>query len=234
LPRVTAFLTAAGIARALLGALAVTALDAALLGLGLGGLGALLRHPRALALLAAWAVGGVVLALLRPVRTHDPLEVRRDPAFAMAGLFFIPLLTPAFSAWTERTGLWPLPGGAALGWAGVVLSAAGFAVRIAAMARLGSRFSPLVAVQKSHTLETGGPYAWVRHPGYLGAWLTTLGAVLAFGSGPGLAPALLMLLILQDRVRREDEVLERHFGDQFRHYRARTGALLPRRFGTGS
>jgi protein-S-isoprenylcysteine O-methyltransferase Ste14 len=214
--------------RVILGALAVTAIDAALLALALGGVVPLLGHARALALLAAWGVGGIVLGLLRPVRTHDPIEVRNDPPLVMVALFFIPLLTPPLAAWGERAAMWPLPGGAALEWGGVVLSAAGFAVRIAAMARLGSRFSPLVAVQKTHALETGGPYAFVRHPGYLGSWLTTFGAALAFGNAVGIPFALAMLLVLLARVRREDEMLERHFGETFRVYRARTGGLLPR------
>jgi len=54
------------------GALAVTALDALLLLAALGGMRALLGHTRALALLAVWAVGGIVLALLRPVRCTSP------------------------------------------------------------------------------------------------------------------------------------------------------------------
>jgi protein-S-isoprenylcysteine O-methyltransferase Ste14 len=217
-----------GALRAVLGALAVTALDAALLALALGGVAALLAHTRALTLLAAWGVGGVILGLLRPVRTHDPIEVRADPPLVMAALFFIPLLTPPLAAWAERAGAWPLPGGMAIAWCGVALSAAGFAVRILAMARLGSRFSPLVAVQRSHALETRGPYAWVRHPGYLGSWLTTLGAALAFGNAVALPFAFAMLLVLRARARREEDVLERHFGEAYRSYRARTGGLLPR------
>jgi protein-S-isoprenylcysteine O-methyltransferase Ste14 len=211
-----------------LGALAVTALDAVLLGFALGGAGALLHHARALALLAVWAVGGITLALIQPVRTHDPVEVRADPPVILLALFFIPLLTPPLSAWAARAMLWPMPGGEPLRWTGVLVSAAGLAVRIAAMARLGSRFSPLVAVQRAHALETGGLYARIRHPGYLGAWLVTLGACLAFGSAASLPLPAIMLAVLAARVRREELVLEEHFGEEYRRYRARTGALMPR------
>jgi len=213
--------------RLLAGALAATALEAALLALGVGGPGALLAHPRALTLVAVWGVAAIVLAWLRPVRTHDPLEVRPDRG-AMVALFLIPLATPALAAWSERAGLWPLPGGIALRWAGVGVVAAGLAIRIAAMARLGSRFSPLVSIQREHVLETGGPYARVRHPGYLGAWLATLGAVLAFGSGPALALAVAFLALLNARAGHEERLLEDHFGDAWRAYRERSGRLFPR------
>jgi len=213
--------------RLLAGALVATALDAALLALGLGGLRALVADPRAISLIVVWGVSGQILAWLRPVRGHDPVEVRPDRG-AMIALFLIPLLAPALAAWSERAGLWPLPGGTWLHGAGIVLTAAGLAIRIVAMARLGSRFSPLVSIQRAHALETGGPYARVRHPGYLGAWLATLGAVLAFGTAPALLAPAAFLVLLEARARREERLLEQHFGDAWRAYRSRTGRLFPR------
>src|SRR5262245_31949437 len=180
-------------------ALLVTALDALLLALALGGLAALAAHPRALTLLALWAIGGVTLALLRPVRGHEAVAVERDGPFVLLLLFLIPLLTPPLAALSERLGVGPLPGGGALRWTGVALSGAGLAVRIAAMAQLGSRFSPLVAVQREHALETRGLYARIRHPGYLGAWLASLGGALAFGSAPALPLVAVMGLLLWRR-----------------------------------
>jgi protein-S-isoprenylcysteine O-methyltransferase Ste14 len=118
---------------------------------------------------------------------------------------------------------WPL----AVSWTGIALTAAGLWLRIAAMVRLGPRFSPLVAVQREHVLETSGPYAHVRHPGYLGALLTCLGGALAFGSAAALPLVALMLAAQLARVRREERVLAEHFGERWRAYAARTGALLP-------
>ena len=209
-------------------ALVVTALDAALLALALGGLAPLLAHPRALALLALWALGAVTLALLRPVRGHDAATVERDPPFVLLALFLLPLLTAPIAALGERIALWPLPGGAPLRWFGVALSGAGLAVRIAAMAQLGSRFSPLLAVQREHALETRGLYARIRHPGYAGAWLASLGGALAFGSALALPLVAGMGLLLWSRAGREESMLERHFGDEYRSYRARTGRFVPR------
>jgi protein-S-isoprenylcysteine O-methyltransferase Ste14 len=76
-------------------------------------------------------------------------------------------------------------------------------------------------------LETRGLYAWIRHPGYLGAWLASLGAALAFGSGPALAPVLLFGALMAERARREEALLEEHFGEAWRRHRARTGGFLP-------
>jgi protein-S-isoprenylcysteine O-methyltransferase Ste14 len=110
----------------------------------------------------------------------------------------------------------------------VALVAAGLTLRIAAMAQLGPRFSPLVAVQAEHALETRGLYARIRHPGYLGAWLAALGAVLTFGSALGLVPLALFSLLIGGRVRKEEALLATRFGEAWRDYRAHSGAFLPR------
>jgi protein-S-isoprenylcysteine O-methyltransferase Ste14 len=202
-------------------------LDAALLAVGVGGVGALLRHPRALALLGTWIAAYPVLTVLRPPRTRDHARVKPDPVVLLL-LTAIPVVTPVLSALGERHGLWPLPGGGVLRWGGVALSAGGFALRIAAMKQLGTRFSPLVALERGHALETSGVYARMRHPGYLGAWLGNLGIVLAFGSGAALALVALMAWAYVARIRPEEALLEQHFGAAWRDYRARAGMFLPR------
>jgi len=214
-------------ARALLISLTVLVFDFALLALGVGGLAPLLHHPRALALFATWLIATPALALLRPVRSQDPVATQPDRG-VMLVLFLIPLVTPMLSALAERSGAWLLPGGAALRWSGVALSAAGLALRILAMRQLGSRFSPLAAVQREHALETGGIYGTVRHPGYLGAWICSLGVVLAFGSALTLPLLALMGLALGRRVALEEGLLERRFGGEFQAYRARVGGFVPR------
>src|SRR5262245_16807364 len=209
-------------------ALIVTvALEGALLAWGLGGFAAIVRHPLALALLAIWGVAGVTLSVTRPVRGQDIVTSEKDP-LAMLALALLPLATPGVAAWGGRLHVWPLPAPELLGWAGVALSAIGLWIRVGAMRQLGVRFSPFLAVQREHALETRGWYARVRHPGYLGAILASWGAAIAFGSALAIPLALAMTLFLADRVRREEKLLEQHFGDDWRAYARRTGALLPR------
>ena len=215
-------------ARAIAGALGVTALDALLLIAALGSAQNLIAHRRALALLAVWTAGGIVLALLRPVRVHAPTVLEHEPRFLLVALLAVPLLTPPVAALGERFGLLPWFAYAALEWTGVAAVAIGLGVRIAAMTRLGSRFSPLVTVQRDHVLETRGIYSRIRHPGYSGALLACAGAMLAFGSALALPLVVVFAALLRARVAREETLLEQHFGDEFRRYRERTGELLPR------
>ena len=213
---------------ATLGALAVVALNALLLVLAMGSVASLRANPRALTLLAVWALGGITLALLQPVRRHDPVALKQESKFSLIMLLVLPLLTAPVAALGERLALFPDFARPAFEWSGVALVAIGLAVRITGMATLGSRFSPLVAVQQDHELETRGIYAVVRHPGYLGALLACAGAMVAFGSALALPLVASFAGLLQARIAREEVLLEQHFGDAFRDYRRRTGGLWPR------
>ncbi|MFN8589067.1 MAG: isoprenylcysteine carboxylmethyltransferase family protein [Candidatus Eisenbacteria bacterium] len=204
-----------------------SALEAALLALGLGGFEPLVRDPRALALVAIFALTGLALTARQPARARDANEKRPDP-LPMAVLFLVPLVTPMIAAYGARHALFTLPHANTVSWCGVALVAVGLAVRVSAMHQLGSRFSPLVSLQHEHELETSGLYGVVRHPGYLGALLANLGCALAFGSALALPLLALMFAAQLARIRAEEALMAARFGDAWRTYSRRTGALLPR------
>ena len=84
-------------------------------------------------------------------------------------------------------------------------------------------------IQKNLRLATVGPYAFVRHPLYLGGLLIGLGLTLA--GGHWIWPTTFLLFyarMYSATIGYEEEQLERLFGDDFRAYRARVPRLLPR------
>jgi protein-S-isoprenylcysteine O-methyltransferase Ste14 len=76
-------------------------------------------------------------------------------------------------------------------------------------------------------LVTSGLYGIIRHPSYLGLFVSVLGWGLAFRSGVGVAIAVLMLLVLLARIKAEERLLSETFGAEYDAYRARTWRLLP-------
>lgn len=221
--------------RALFLTLVALLIEATLLAFALGGVPALLGHVPAMALVAVWAASNFTLAVLRPVGPQDVARQVADAPLVMVTLFFVPLLAAPVSALGERldlaTGPWralPTEAATAIVWSGVALAAIGLAIRIAAMRRLGARFSPRIALQRAHALETGGLYARIRHPGYLGAMLATLGGVLAFRSMLAWPLLALMYVAESARARREESLLEEHFGAAYRAYLRRSGRFLPK------
>jgi protein-S-isoprenylcysteine O-methyltransferase Ste14 len=113
-------------------------------------------------------------------------------------------------------------------WAGVGLCVLGLVVRAWGMLTLGASYTRTLRTAAGQPLVTGGPYRWVRHPGYAGSIAVWVGAALAFHSWlAAVAVAILMLLAYGWRVRTEERMLTAHFGDAYRDYAAHTSRLFP-------
>ncbi len=71
-------------------------------------------------------------------------------------------------------------------------------------------FEPTVRIQseRGHTVIDTGPYAFVRHPGYVGGFFMAMGTALALGSLWALLPAGLSCLLLILRTQWEDQTLQ--------------------------
>lgn len=118
--------------------------------------------------------------------------------------------------------------GAELQVAGLVLIVLGFGIFLWAMAS-NRFFSSFVRIQtdRGHIVETGGPYRYVRHPGYFGALLTYLASPLALASLWTFIPSALMLVLFVFRTALEDRTLQaelRGYAEYARRVRYR---LLP-------
>ena len=72
-------------------------------------------------------------------------------------------------------------------------------------------FEPSVRIQtdRDHHVITTGPYAFVRHPGYVSGALLAVGIALALGSLWALLPAALVGVLLVIRTNLEDATLQR-------------------------
>jgi len=92
---------------------------------------------------------------------------------------------------------------------------------------LGDNFSQDIAIKKEHHLVTNGPFKFIRHPQYLSQFLMDLGGAAATLSFI-LAPlALIQIPFLFMRASMEDKLLEKHFGENFRSYKKKTGMIIP-------
>ena len=94
--------------------------------------------------------------------------------------------------------------------AGLVGYAAAITVMLWAM-RTNRFFSSVIRLQRDrgHQTITGGPYRFVRHPGYTGMIAALLCAGLALGSWLALVPAFGAVLLFLRRTINEDRMLRR-------------------------
>lgn len=111
---------------------------------------------------------------------------------------------------------------------GLLLYAAGSALFLYAMAS-NRFFSSVSRTQRDRVQspQTGGPYRWIRHPGYAGACLQLAAIPAALGSAAGAAPALAGILLFVIRTRLEDGMLARELPGYADYARKVRGRLLP-------
>jgi protein-S-isoprenylcysteine O-methyltransferase Ste14 len=167
----------------------------------------------------AWVYLGCYVGLiaLTALVVRDPelfaerARIRRDVKWwdkvigVLFGIFGLGLLAVAA---LEARLAWSPPMPTALALAGLIVFVLGFGLSTWAMAA-NRFFSSQVRIQieRGHTVATGGPYRFVRHPGYVGFIVGALGSALLLGSRWALLPAALSAALVVVRTALEDRTL---------------------------
>jgi protein-S-isoprenylcysteine O-methyltransferase Ste14 len=179
----------------------------------------------------------------RPRTTRDWRSFGAFTAFLVAlftEMYGFPLTIYLLSGWLQRrypgldllrhdTGhLWET----LLGWRGDphlnplhllsnVLIGAGFVL-------LAVAWRVLLAAQQTRQLATTGPYAYVRHPQYVGFILIMLGFLLQWPTLLTLVMFPILVWMYVRLARREEREVRAEFSDAYAHYAAATPAFFPR------
>jgi protein-S-isoprenylcysteine O-methyltransferase Ste14 len=169
---------------------------------------------------------------LRSLRTRERLDRRQEGWLILVSLRLSGLaMAVATIAYCFRPGLieWAqvsLP--IAVRWAGAPLALGGAALFAATLRTLGANLTDTVVTREAHTLVTGGPYRWVRHPFYLSALLGGLGTALLSASLLIFGATLVVHALLVLRTPIEERHLAARFGEPYEDYRRRVPAFWPR------
>jgi protein-S-isoprenylcysteine O-methyltransferase Ste14 len=92
---------------------------------------------------------------------------------------------------------------------------------------LGKMWASIAAVKKDHQLVTNGPYRITRHPIYTGILGMILGSALSTGEGSIFLGFLAALLVFLNRIRIEEQLMTKTFGDEYLQYKKRVPRLMP-------
>lgn len=93
---------------------------------------------------------------------------------------------------------------------------------------IASAWRVLYEAQKTHTLATTGPYAYIRHPQYAGFILIMFGFLLQWPTLVTLIMFPVLVTMYVKLARREEREVMAEFGESYRRYLARTPAFIPR------
>jgi protein-S-isoprenylcysteine O-methyltransferase Ste14 len=161
-----------------------------------------------------WTLGTIIFIL--PVNPQMLAERSRPHAggkkwdMVMVGLMGVFLLAAYVIACLDvRFGWAPaLPMAAQI--VGAVVAAIGYDILLVWSMIANAYFTAIIRIQtdRQHTVATGGPYRFVRHPGYAGTILAHLAAPFLLGSRWALIPAILVAIVMIVRTALEDKTLQ--------------------------
>ncbi len=160
-----------------------------------------------------WTLGTVIFILpvnpemlaerSRPknMKTWDKILLTLMGIFMMA-LYVIPALDFRLG-WSEDLPMW-------LQIAGLVVAVVGYDIILVWSMVVNAFFVATVRIQtdRDQQVISHGPYAFVRHPGYLGTILMNIAAPFLLNSLLALLPALGVAAVLAVRTRLEDDTLQ--------------------------
>jgi len=168
----------------------------------------------------------------RARQTGETIARRREGALfvLLRAVFALPLfaailaylINPASMSWSHfRAPDW-------VRWIGVATGLLAIPSARWLFRNLGRNVSETVLTKADHSLVTTGPYQWVRHPLYTtgGALLVAVGLIAANWFILLLATAAVVLVRVLVVPREERELIAK-FGDDYRRYKQRTGAMFP-------
>lgn len=144
---------------------------------------------------------------------------------AFVGINFIPLIyifTPFLSFADYRLPLW-------VGVLGGFIWFFGIWLFYLSHRDLGANWSPKLEIQKDHQLISEGIYKYIRHPMYAAIWLMVIAqALLLQNFVAGLSGLVTFGFLYSTRISREESLMIKTFGDEYRDYSNRTGRLFPK------
>ena len=111
---------------------------------------------------------------------------------------------------------------------GMALVIIGLTIMLVGQVTLWRNYSGTVVIREDHQLITHGIYNFIRNPIYLGAIIVVvIGLPVYAASLSGFLTALLLIPIVLNRIRLEEELLTEEFTDAFQRYKENTKKLIP-------
>ncbi len=110
---------------------------------------------------------------------------------------------------------------------GLALFIIGLIIMIVGQLTLFRNYSGTVVIREDHQLVTHGIYRFTRNPIYLGLIIVITGLPVFAASMYGFLISLLLIPIILNRIRLEEELLTEEFQEAYQKYKETTKKLIP-------
>jgi protein-S-isoprenylcysteine O-methyltransferase Ste14 len=174
-----------------------------------------------------WILSEILLAIITYSRTeHSKIQDRSSFRY----LWIIILMSIMIGMFVGTTGYgFVRTGNGIIAKIGFVLILIGLIVRWCAIISLRKYFTVNVSIRNTHQLVARGIYQYVRHPSYAGSLLSFFGLGITFSNW--LVTIIIFFPILfafLRRIRIEEDVLRKYFGETYDQYSKNTSRLIPK------
>ena len=112
-------------------------------------------------------------------------------------------------------------------WIGAFLCISGLLFAVWARVILGGNWSGVITLKEGHELIERGPYRVVRHPIYTGILAMFVGTAIGIGYFGGFLGLLLVFVSFWLKLKREEDLMLKHFPDKYAAYQRRVKRIIP-------
>ena len=185
-----------------------------------------IQKPVGAIYLLLWLLWAGTTMLWRKEGVVSSYDKNQLIGLTVLGIIAIPALLVG-PPWEYANFTGPLPRDGILSWVGLAIFAASIVLQSAAMLGLRGAYTFRLGIQKGQRLVKGGPYRFVRNPGYFGFILSVIGIGLSLSSIIALLSIVPVVIFILWRIRHEEEMLMREFGREYKAYMKETKRLIP-------
>lgn len=182
-------------------------------------------HPQLWLIFAIVVFAGILQPAYKPVDTKAPAHDRGTATQIVWTVYSVLIISVVEAAYFRYPGsfVWD-----AITTAGLVIALLGFGLRTWAVVTLGRHFTWHITVYDDHKVVTDGPYGFVRHPSYTGAWMLYSAIPLMLHSWVGFGLSVVFQFIAYSRrIRHEESAMTGKLGAAYAGYARSVKTLIP-------
>jgi protein-S-isoprenylcysteine O-methyltransferase len=184
-----------------------------------------LRHPQLWILIAVAVAISIFQPAYKPIDGSAPLHDRGTAAQIVWSVYLTQLagIIEAIYFRYPESFRWNTVTTVAL-----VGMLAGLGLRVWAVLTLGRFFTWFITVYEDHQVVRSGPFRFIRHPAYCGAWLLFVATMLFLHAWVGAVLSLVFQLFAYvRRIRYEEAMMIERLGESYKAYTREVNALVP-------
>lgn len=172
-----------------------------------------------------WCISMVLERLILTRNKDQHIKTREDRGtYFLLHVSVILSIIVSFSSFPSLSTLLPYP----FFYIGIVFTLLGILLREISLLTLGKYFSLQIRIIENHELVKTGVYRYIRHPSYTGLLFAILGICISLRSL--LAVIITSIICFTSfwlRIRFEEGVMDKEFGEAYVEYKGKTKKLIP-------